>query len=42
MKALIEYSGKQIYDLDDQDVLDFLLFKDSNKSGRTLSVRIRT
>ena len=36
MKALKEYSGKQIYDLDDQDVLDYLLFKDSNKSGRTV------
>ena len=35
-KALKEYSGKQIYDLDDQDILDYLLFKDSNKSGRTV------
>ena len=36
MAWLKELSGKQIYDLDDQDVLDFLIFKDVNDSGRTV------
>ena len=36
MQALKEFSKKEIYDLDDQDVLDFLLFKDVNDSGRTV------
>ena len=36
MAWLKEFSGKQIYDLDDQDVLDFLIFKDVNDSGRTV------
>ena len=36
MTGLKEFSGKQIYDLDDQDVLDFLIFKDVNESGRTV------
>ena len=34
MAWLKEFSGKQMYDLDDQDVLDFLIFKDVNDSGR--------
>ena len=33
---LKDFSGKQIYDIDDKDVLDFLIFKDVNNSGRTL------
>jgi len=36
MKALKDFSGKEIYDLDDMDVLDFLMFKDINDSGRTI------
>ena len=36
MAWLKEFSGTQIYDLDDQDVLDFLIFKDVNDSGRTV------
>ena len=36
MRALKEFSGKEIYDLDDMDVLDFLMFKDINDSGRTI------
>jgi len=36
MAWLKEFSGKQIFDIDDQDVLDFLIFKDVNNSGRTV------
>ena len=36
MKALKEFSGKEIYDLDDMDVLDFLMYKDVNDAGRTI------
>ena len=36
MQWLKDFSGKQIYDIDDKDVLDFLIFKDVNNSGRTL------
>ena len=36
MKALKEFSGKEIYDLDDMNVLDFLMYKDVNDSGRTI------
>ena len=36
MEALKTFSKKEIYDLDDQDVLDFLIFKDVNNSGRTV------
>ena len=36
MNALKSFAKKQIYDLDDNDVLDFLIFKDINESGRTL------
>ena len=35
MDALKKFAGKQIYDLDGNDVLDFLIFKDINDSGRT-------
>ena len=35
-KALKDFSGKEIYDLDDLDVLDFLMYKDVNDSGRTI------
>ena len=35
MQWLKDFSGKQIYDIDDKDVLDFLIFKDVNNSGRT-------
>jgi len=36
MNALKSFAKKEIYDLDDNDVLDFLIFKDINESGRTL------
>lgn len=36
MSFLKHFAGKQIYDLDDQDILDFLIFKDTNDSGRTI------
>ena len=36
MAWLKEISGKQIYDLDDQVVLDFLIYTDVNDSGRTV------
>ena len=35
MQWLKEFTGKHIYDIDDKDVLDFLIFKDVNNSGRT-------
>ena len=35
MEALKKFAGKQVCDLDDNDVLDFLIFKDINNSGRT-------
>ena len=35
MNALKSFARKQIYDLDDNDVLDFLIFKDIDNSGRT-------
>ena len=36
MRSLKEFSGKEIYDLDDMDVLDYLMYKDINDSGRTI------
>jgi len=36
MQALKEFYKKEIYDLDDKDVLDYLMFKDVNDSGRTI------
>ena len=36
MDFLKDFSGKQIYELEDSDVLDFLIFKDVNGSGRTV------
>ena len=36
MGFLKEFSGKQIYDIEDSDVLDFLILKDVNGSGRTV------
>ena len=36
MHWLKEFCGKQIYDIDDKDVLNFLIFKDVNDSGRTI------
>ena len=36
MTWLKDFSCKQIYDIDDQDVLEFLIFKDVNNSGRTV------
>jgi len=36
MQALKEFAKKEIYDLDDKDVLDFLMYKDINDSGRTI------
>jgi hypothetical protein len=36
MGALKTFAGKQIYDLTDMDVLDFLIFKDVDNSGRTV------
>ena len=37
MKARKDFSGKEIYDLDDmKDVLDFLMYKDINDSDTTI------
>ena len=36
MQALKHFSKKGIYDLDGRDVLDFLMYKDVNDSGRTI------
>ena len=36
MENLNMVSNKEIYDLDDQDVLRFLIYKDVNDSGRTI------
>ena len=36
MRALKEFSNKEICDLDDQDTLDFLVYKDLNNSGRRI------
>jgi hypothetical protein len=36
MENLKTVSNKEIYDLDEQDVLKFLIYKDVNNSGRTL------
>ena len=35
MDALKKFAGKQVCDLNDNDVLDFLFYKDVNDSGRT-------
>jgi len=35
MEALKTFARKQVYDLEDNDVLDILIFKDINNSGRT-------
>ena len=35
MHGLKTFSKKENYDLDDQGVLAYLMFKDINKSGRT-------
>ena len=35
MGALKDFCGKQIYDIEGEDVLNFLIFKDVNCSGRT-------
>jgi len=37
MQWLKDFCGKQIYDIDDKDVLEFLIiFNDVNNSGRTI------
>ena len=36
MEDLKKISNKEVYDLDDQDVLKYLIFKDVNDSGRTV------
>ena len=36
MENLKTVSNKEVYDLDEQDVLKFLIYKDVNNSGRTL------
>ena len=36
MEALKKFANKQVYDLEHSDVLDFLIYKDINSSGRTL------
>ena len=38
MENLKTVSNKEIYDLDAQDVLKFLIYKDVNDSGRTLAM----
>jgi len=35
MEALKKFANKQVYDLEDSDVLDFLIYKDINNSGKT-------
>ena len=36
MGALKSFSGHQVYEITDMDVLDFLIFKDVDDSGRTV------
>ena len=36
MEHLKQVSNKEIYDIDDKDALEFLIFKDINDSGRTV------
>ena len=36
MKALKDFSGKEIYEVDDLGVLDFFMYKDVNDSGKTI------
>ena len=36
MDHLKQISNKEIYEIDDKDVLEFLIFKDVNDSGRTI------
>jgi len=36
MEHLKQISNKEIYEIDDRDVLNFLIFKDVNDSGRTV------
>jgi len=36
MEHLKQVSNKEIYDIEDKDVLEFLIFKDVNDSGRTV------
>ena len=36
MEHLKQVSNKEIYDIDDKDVVEFLIFKDVNDSGRTV------
>ena len=36
MDHLKQISNKEIYEIDDKDVLNFLIFKDVNDSGRTV------
>jgi len=36
IKALKTFASKEIFDLSDRDVLDFLIYKDVDDSGRTI------
>ena len=36
MRALKDFSRKEIYDLDDINILNFLMYKDVNDTGRTI------
>ena len=36
MEHLKQVSNKEIYEIEDKDVLEFLIFKDVNDSGRTV------
>ena len=36
MAFLKDFCGKEIYDITDKDVLNYLIFKDVNDSGRTI------
>ena len=36
MDHLKQISNKEIYEIEDKDVLEFLIFKDVNDSGRTV------
>ena len=37
MQWLTDFTNKQIYDIDDKDVLDFLIFKDVNQFRNNIS-----
>ena len=36
MEPLKQISNKEMYDINDKDILEFLIYKDVNDSGRTV------